>query len=241
MTATKNLKTRVTKSPKPLPSPPNWEARPPHRAALHMKVLPRAFYARDPRLVAQELLGKVLVRRSEGALLAGRIVELEAYLGVDDAAAHSAAGKTARNSVLFGEPGHAYVYFIYGMYYCLNISCMPQGDAGCVLVRALEPLAGIAIMADLRGTGAGDPGSLRALRLLTSGPGRLCQAFGVTRLLDNGKDIASRSSDLQIVDDGVDRGPVLRGSRVGIRKAAAAPLRYALAGNPFVSGKPLTG
>ena len=217
---------------------PNW-SQVPFQAAPCLKILPRRFFARDPRLVAPELLGRVLLRRSEGLVLAGRIVELEAYLGAADAAAHSTAGKTARNSVLFGEPGHAYVYFVYGVHYCLNISCMPDGNAGCVLVRALEPLAGIDTMASLRGTIV--PGSLRARRLLTSGPGRLCQAFGVTRQLDNGKDLTSPSSDLQIVDDGVDRGRVLRGPRVGIRKAAAARLRYALAGNPFVSAKPLPG
>ncbi len=207
------------------------------KSSLQWKILARRFYARDPRLVAPELLGKVLLRRSAGTMLAGRIVELEAYLGDADAAAHAASGMTPRNSVLFGEPGHAYVYFIYGMHYCLNISCMPKGDAGCVLIRALEPLAGMEIMAELRGV-QGDLTSLRGRRMLTSGPGRLCQALEVTRLLDNGKDVTSRISDLQIVDDGAPRGRVLRTPRVGIRKATEAQLRYILAGNPFVSGKP---
>src|ERR1017187_5323596 len=96
----------------------------------------REFYNRDPRLVGPDLLGKVLVRRENKGILAGRIVEVEAYLGQDDAAAHSAAGRTARNSVLFGPPGHAYVYFIYGNYYCLNASCLPDGAPGGVLFRA---------------------------------------------------------------------------------------------------------
>src|SRR5581483_408088 len=115
------------------------------------KLLRRAFFNRDPRTVSKQLLGKVLVRKQKGMVLAGRIVEVEAYLGADDAAAHAAAGRTPRNDVLFGPPGHAYVYFIYGVHYCLNISCLPEGDAGCVLIRALEPISGIADMANARG------------------------------------------------------------------------------------------
>src|SRR5919109_1887366 len=111
-------------------------------------IVPQEFYARDPRIVARDLLGKILVRtvsgRAKKERLSGRIVEVEVYLGEGDLAAHSAAGKTARNEVLFGPPGHAYVYFIYGAHYCLNFSCMPEGQAGCVLLRALEPLEGIA-------------------------------------------------------------------------------------------------
>ena len=110
------------------------------------RILPQKFYARDPRIVARELLGKILVRTLSGRAgtkrLAGRIVEVEVYLGEGDLAAHSAAGKTARNEVLFGPPGHAYVYFIYGVHYCLNFSCMPEGNAGCVLLRAIEPIEG---------------------------------------------------------------------------------------------------
>ena len=109
------------------------------------------FFNRDPRRVARALLGKLLVRKTPHGLLAGRIVETEAYLGSDDAAAHSAAGKTARNFVLFGPPGIAYVYFIYGNHYCLNVSCLPDGVAGGVLFRALEPVAGIEQMAAARG------------------------------------------------------------------------------------------
>ncbi len=111
------------------------------------KLLRRAFFNRDPRIVARELLGKLIVRREGRKQLAGRIVEVEAYLGAGDLAAHAAAGHTARNAVLWGPPGHAYVYFIYGVHYCLNISCLPAGDAGCVLIRALEPVSGIAEMA----------------------------------------------------------------------------------------------
>src|SRR5438105_10202037 len=115
------------------------------------RILPQKFYARDPRIVARELLGKILVRTMSGGVgrkrLSGRIVEVEVYLGEGDLAAHSAAGKTARNEVLFGPPGHAYIYFIYGMHYCLNFSCMPEGQAGCVLMRAIDPLQGLVWMA----------------------------------------------------------------------------------------------
>ena len=124
--------------------------------SVPFRPLHRDFFARDPRRVARDLLGKVLVRRGEnpavkGALLAGRIVEVEAYLGENDPAAHAAAGNTKRTSVLFGAPGHAYVYFIYGNHYCLNVSCQREGKAGCVLFRALEPLVGLEEMAHARG------------------------------------------------------------------------------------------
>src|SRR5438067_7523874 len=115
------------------------------------KPLARSFFNRDPRQVARALLGKLLVRGSGSRVRAGRIVEVEAYLGAADAAAHAASGETARNAVLFGPPGHAYVYLNYGLHYCLNVSCMPAGQAGCVLFRALEPLAGISKMARGRG------------------------------------------------------------------------------------------
>ena len=114
-------------------------------------LLKAGFFNRDPRRVARALLGKLLVRKTPSGILAGRIVETEAYLGQDDAAAHTAAGRTARNSVLFGPPGHAYVYFIYGNYYCLNASCLPDGAPGGVLFRALEPVTGIEQMAEARG------------------------------------------------------------------------------------------
>src|SRR5438477_11987332 len=106
-------------------------------------LLPPSLCEGDPRLVARALLGKLLVRKSKGELLVGRIVETEAYLGADDAAAHAAAGETARNRVLFAPPGHAYVYFTYGMHYYLNVSRSPAGDARCVLMRALVSLSGL--------------------------------------------------------------------------------------------------
>lgn len=193
-------------------------------------ILPRSFYNDAPDVVARRLLGKVLVRRSEGQRLAGRIVETEAYFGIDDPAAHAFAGKTPRNAVLFGPPGFAYVYFIYGIHFCLNISCEPDGKAGCVLLRALEPLEGLPAMADLRGLGPdANP------RLLASGPGRLCQALGITRETHNGIDVTSPRSSLYVEDDGGSPGEIAATPRVGIRKAAERPLRFAIRGNRFVS------
>src|SRR5713226_3705484 len=119
--------------------------------------LERWFFARDPRRVARELLGKVLVRQTSDLYLAARIVEVEAYLGENDPAAHAFAGNTARTAVLFGPPGYAYVYFIYGNHYCLNVSCEREGKAGSVLFRALEPLEGIEEMARARGIALHDP------------------------------------------------------------------------------------
>jgi DNA-3-methyladenine glycosylase len=192
--------------------------------------LPRSFYLDPPETVAQRLLGKVIVRRYAGARLAGRIVEAEAYCGFDDPASHAFPGKTERNAVLFGPPGFAYVYFIYGMHYCLNVSCEPEGQAGGILFRALEPLAGLATMARLRGLAANaNP------RLLTSGPGRLCQALGITRSGHNGIDVTRRGSELWIEDDGFRAGGIETGPRVGIRKAAERLLRFSIAGNRFVS------
>jgi DNA-3-methyladenine glycosylase len=200
--------------------------------------LPRAFFARDPRRVARELLGKVLVRESGKLRLAGRIVEVEAYLGKNDPASHSAAGNTARTAVLFGPPGYAYVYFIYGNYYCLNMSCERDGKAGGVLFRALEPLEGIEEMARARKVAVQGP---RDLPRLTSGPGRLADAFSITRARDNGVDLTSSDSGLWIGDDGFRAGKIATTPRIGITKAAERPLRYILAGNVFVSGKKNAG
>jgi DNA-3-methyladenine glycosylase len=197
--------------------------------------LDRAFFARSPRRVARELLGKVLVRQSGGkANLAARIVEVEAYLGENDPASHSAAGNTARTAVLFGPPGYAYVYFIYGNHYCLNVSCERDGKAGGVLFRAVEPLRGIEEMARARKIEVRRP---RDLIRLTSGPGRLAEAFGITRARDNGCDLTSPDSGLWIGDDGFRTRNIQTTPRIGISKAVDRPLRYILAGNAFVSGR----
>jgi len=203
-------------------------------SAFDLSPLARSFFARAPRRVARELLGKILVRDSGKLLLAARIVEVEAYLGEDDPAAHAAVGNTARNSVLFGPPGYAYVYFIYGNHYCLNVSCEREGKAGSVLFRALEPLQGIKEMARARNIALQRSGDLRRL---TSGPGRLAEAFGITRARDNGVDLTSPASSLWIGDDGYRATSIQITPRVGISKAADQPLRFFLAGNAFVSGK----
>ena len=198
-----------------------------------LRPLAREFFSRDPRRVSREILGKLLVRKTGKNSLVARIVEVEAYLGKDDPAAHAAIGLTARNAVLFGPPGRAYIYFIYGMHYCFNISCLPDGKAGGILVRAAEPLSGIEKMAEQRGivlNGARD------LRLLTSGPGRLAEAFGIVRARDNGKDLTSVDSDLFVADDGFRARRILLTRRIGIVKAAERRLRYVIAGNEFVSG-----
>lgn len=204
---------------------------------MRTRLLLRSFFNRDPRVVSRALLGKLVVRRKGRKLVAGRIVEVEAYLGTDDRAAHAAAGRTARNAVLFGPPGHAYVYFIYGVHYCLNISCLPDGVPGCVLVRALEPVAGLKEMARARGLEELNLESVRDLRRLASGPGRLCQALGITRPRDNAKDMVSSRSDLRVMDDGFRPGKITVTPRIGIVKSAELPLRYVIAGNKFVSLK----
>ncbi len=198
--------------------------------------LKEEFFDRDPRRVARALLGKLLIRTTPGAVLAGRIVETEAYLGKDDAAAHSFIGKTPRNAVMFGPPGRAYVYFIYGMHFCLNVTCLPEGVAGAVLFRALEPVAGVELMAAARGVTIEKESDLRKL---SSGPGRMAEAFGVTRERDNEKSFVSRQSDLRIGDDGYRVRRVLVTPRIGIVKSAAMPLRFLIAGNKFVSGPKL--
>ena len=199
--------------------------------------LPRAFFARDAVTVARELLGKLLIRREGRKLLAGRIVEDEAYLGADDPAAHAFAGLTPRNAVLFGPPGHAYVYFIYGSHCCLNVSCMREGLGEGVLLRAMEPVFGLEAMALGRGLKLPTSPRPSQLRLLSSGPGRMAEALGITRARDNGKNLTSRRCDLWFADDGYRPGPIASTPRIGIKKAVEQPLRFVIAGNPFVSAK----
>ncbi len=170
-----------------------------HFLSFSVAALDRSFFGRNPRIVARQLLGKVLMREEGKQRLAGRIVEVEAYLGVNDPAAHAAAGNTARTSVLFGPPGYAYVYFIYGNHYCLNVSCEREGKAGSVLFRALEPLLGIDEMSRARNVALHRAGDLVKL---TSGPGKLAQAFSITRARDNGCDLTSPASALWIGQDG---------------------------------------
>ncbi len=184
-------------------------------------VLTRSFYLDSPEVVASNLLGKLITRHLDGERLTGRIIEVEAYLGLSDPAAHTFIGKTTRNAVLFGPPGFSYVYFIYGMHYCLNFSCLQEGEPGGVLIRALEPLEGLETMAQLRGLSSG-----AKPKLLTSGPGRLCQALAVTRATHNGLDVTLADSPLQVLDDGYRPASILATPRIGIKKATDKPLRF---------------
>ena len=200
------------------------------------RVLSPAFFNRDPVIVARELLGKLLIRRQGRQLLAGRIVEDEAYLGAEDPAAHAFIGRTPRNAVLFGPPGRAYVYFIYGNHYCLNVSCM-EGNGGGVLFRAMQPVAGIAAMALARDVSLPPNASAAELRKIASGPGRMSQALGITRDRDNGEKLTSPRSGLWFADDGWRPGRIAVTPRIGITKAVERPLRFIIAGNPFVSAR----
>lgn len=199
--------------------------------------LPQGFFNRNPVTVARELLGKLLIRREGRTLLAGRVVENEAYLGQEDPAAHAYNGRTARNAVLFGPPGHAYVYFIYGNHYCLNVSCMPEGQGEGVLFRAMEPVFGLARMARARGIDLVRSPRPAQLRMISSGPGRMSEALGITRVRDNDKDLTSPRSGLWLADDGYVAARIVATPRIGITKAADRPLRFAIAGNPYVSAK----
>ena len=215
---------------------------PSRKSTLPGRLLRRSFFEGSPERVAPLLLGKLLVRKvGERKLLAGRIVEVEAYLGphhkTPDPAAHSHRGPTPRNEVLFGPAGQAYVYFIYGRYSCVNVSCEKSGQGGGILFRALDPIAGIEQITLNRGLIPGSPTSA-----LTSGPGRLCQALDITREKFNGVDLLDPASPLQLRDDGFRVSKILVTPRIGIRHAAELPLRFALPGHPCVSGaKSLTG
>lgn len=192
-------------------------------------VLPRSFYARDTVDVAKQLLGKVLVRETPAGRLSVRIVETEAYCGPHDKACHASRGRTERNGVMFGEPGHAYVYFIYGMYHCLNFVTERDGYPAAVLVRAGEPLEGVEAMRALRRK-AKKPVDL------TSGPGRLCMALGIDRAL-NGADVC-RKGPLYVEDSEDAVFEVVSSKRIGVDYAGEyrdKPWRFYIKGSPFVS------
>jgi DNA-3-methyladenine glycosylase len=190
------------------------------------EALARGFYDRPAERVAPDLLGKVIVHESGGETVAGRIVETEAYLGEGDEAAHSFAGVTARTRVIFGPPGHAYVYFSYGMHHCLNLVAEAEGRAGCVLIRALEPLAGMHRMFERRPR-------VKQLRELCSGPGKLTQALGVT-LAHYGADVTTGQLTVREARDAARFG-VEQTARIGITRSAGLPLRFCIQGNAHVS------
>jgi len=190
--------------------------------------LPVSFFRRPAERVAAELLGAVLVSTVDGELTAGRVVETEAYLGYDDPASHGYLHRrNARNQALFGPPGSWYVYLSYGMHWCANLVCQRVGLASAVLLRALEPLEGLDTMSRRRGTDA--------LRELCSGPGKLCQALGITRSLD-GQAMATSSVLVHRPRRG-ERTDLAVTPRIGITKAADWPLRFVVPGSPWLSRK----
>ncbi len=198
------------------------------KASTHgQKVLSRAFYDREPVTVARDLLGKVLVRETNDGITAGVIVETEAYLACDDPANHAFRGKTERNKSMFGPPGHAYVYRIHQVH-CLNTVTEPEGIASAVLIRALMPTEGVALMNQR--LGRGDP-------LPTTGPGKLCKAMAIDRALDGwdltvGEQlwVAEPNEPVFITDDSIAVTP-----RVGVTEAKELPLRFYLRRQPFIA------
>jgi DNA-3-methyladenine glycosylase len=193
--------------------------------------LPRRFYEPSAKIVAPALLGHWLIRNTPNGPCGGPIVETEAYL-VGDPACHGAPGLTARNKVMFGAPGHGYVYLIYGYYFCVNAVCQPRGVAEAVLIRAVEVAIGEEFMRNRR--------PVAATRDLTNGPGKLCQAMGIDRGLD-GVDLCDASSPLFIAlnpaveEFRMERSPIVTGTRIGLTKAADLPLRFYLEGSASVS------
>ncbi|HEX6047992.1 MAG TPA: DNA-3-methyladenine glycosylase [Gemmatimonadaceae bacterium] len=200
------------------------------RPASRRRALPMAFYDRPTERVARELLGAVLECTTDDGVAAGRIVETEAYLGPDDPACHAVAGRTERTWHLHGPPGIAYVYFIYGAHWCFNAVTREEGHGSAVLVRALEPVAGLEHMRRRRG-------AARADIQLTNGPGKLCQALGITGTLDGVR--LDRTPLRILAGTPVGDDHVVVTPRIGITRAADWPLRWFEQGNPYVSlGRP---
>lgn len=194
-------------------------------------MIPREFFERDTVAVARELVGTVLHVVSAGEELVGRIVETEAYLGEDDPASHAASGPTARSAIMFGPPGVAYVYFIYGVHHCLNFVTEAEGTAGAVLIRALEPTRGQAAMAAARGM---DPGRIRD-RDLCSGPGKLCRALGIDRTWNGASLDGADHRKIWISPPTRVPTPIAVSPRIGIRKAANQPFRFTDPDSPCLS------
>lgn len=202
--------------------------------------LPRSFYARPALAVARDLLGKVLVHRAPDGETSGRIVEVEAYIGEDDPACHAAPGPTRRNEPLYGDPGHAYVYFNYGVHDMFNVVAEPRGRPAAILVRALEPVDGADLMRRRRDTPARGRKPKRNMSLddLCRGPGNVARAMGVT-LADNRADLCG--SKLFIQDRGLDAAGIAWSPRIGIRVGVDRPWRCYVVGSKAVSGKKRRG
>ena len=190
--------------------------------------LPRSFYSRSTLDVASDLLGKILVRRLDRRKVSGKIVETEAYVGPHDLACHASKGHTPRTSVMFGPPGFAYVYMIYGFYFCLNVVTEPLGYPAAVLIRAVEPLENVDLMRKLRN-------NPQHATSIASGPGKLCMAMSIDKQL-NGADLLGTT--IWIEDRKLDPEPILTSPRVGVDYAGEykdKPWRFFLNGNPHVS------
>jgi DNA-3-methyladenine glycosylase len=198
-------------------------------------LLPGEFFAVHSLEVAPRLLGCVLEHETADGLVAVRLTEVEAYEGAADPASHSYRGRTARNGVMFGGPGYAYVYFTYGMHWCVNIVCLPPGTASAVLIRAGQVVSGVPLATSRRSAGRVRPSSV-AERELARGPARLCQALGIDRA-QNGLDVCSAESALRIraAAPGGRPAEISQGPRVGISKAADWPWRFWVTGDPTVS------
>ncbi len=192
-----------------------------------MDAIHRKFYCRSSVTVAKDLVGKLLVRTLEnGYLLAGRIVETEAYGGPDDPASHAFRGITPRNEAMFGEAGHAYVYFTYGSHYCLNFVTKNRKKVGAVLIRAIRPVCGIEMMAKLRRN--------KDVYLLASGPGRLCQALAIDLALDE-IDATDTGSPIFVAAIRFEKTRILRSTRIGVTKGRSKKWRFFEANSRFVS------
>jgi DNA-3-methyladenine glycosylase len=194
----------------------------------------REFFDRPVLTVAPALLGCVLVHETEEGLVAAEIVEVEAYRGESDPASHAFRGKTPRNAVMFGEPGHAYVYFTYGMHFCVNLVCQPVGEPSAVLLRAGRVVEGAGLAEVRRGAGE----RAVAERELARGPARLCQALGIGRA-QNGADVCDPAGPLRLLapadSGGLGAMSIGRGPRVGVREGAEVDWRFWVAGEPAVS------
>lgn len=190
------------------------------------RILPHEFYDRDTEIVSRSLLGAILECDSEDGRTSGIIVETEAYIGEHDAACHAAAGRTRRTEPLYGPPGIAYVYFIYGMHWCINAVTRAEGLPSAVLIRALEPLEGIDLMRRRRPKARSD-------RELTNGPGKLCAALGIDRRM-NGVSLQRHPVVIRSGNPVRERDVVVT-PRIGISRAADWPLRYFVRDNAFVS------
>lgn len=196
---------------------------------MKFKKLPRSFYLRPTLIVAKDLLGKHLCRRIGKTLLIGKIVEVEAYLGVEDPASHAYRGLTKRNEVMFGKGGHLYVYFTYGMHYCCNVVTEEAGTPGAVLLRAVEPVGGIDVMRKKRKCTM----ETIADRKLTNGPAKICKAFGIARK-ENGTDLLG--DEIFIAEgESTAKSAIVAATRIGIRQAMEKEWRFYVKGSEFVS------